>query len=76
MDKQPTLEQLLRMQVTTLPNGVPLRDKHGFPVKISPDFRIAIQDITDHGVRIIVHASGYDSDTLDFWVCGDKLEKI
>lgn len=62
------LENLLRMTVPVpagcvAPEGTPY----------SPDFRIAVQEVAEDGVRIIVHALGHDSDTLDAWVIGGQL---
>ena len=53
-----TLEELLRKQVAVDPDTT-----------FSPDFRVAVQEIyPDRGVRIIVHAHGYSSKTLDLVV--------
>lgn len=65
------LEQLLRMTVPVpagcvAPEGTPM----------SPEFRVAVQDITDDGVRVIVHASGHNSDTLDLLVRGNTLQQL
>lgn len=66
-----TLEQLLRMKVKGR-NLVNNKD-----VFYSPDFRIAVQEVDDNfGVRIIVHANGHNSDTVDFWVKNDTLTEI
>ena len=53
-----TLEDLLRMQVSN---------------KQSPDFRVRVQEITQDGVRIIIHADGHNSETKSFFVCGNTL---
>jgi len=66
-----TLEELLRMQVPVGPGCMNPPD-----TLMSPDFRIAVQEITSDGVRVIIHASGHDSDTLDFIVKGNDLEKV
>lgn len=63
-----TLEQLLKTKVFS--------QSFGNLVKISPDFRVAVQEIDEEkGVRIIIHALNYNSDTLDFWV-KDNILKI
>ena len=63
-----TLQKLLSMKIPT---------KHGITgeaIEISPEFRVAVQEIDPaRGVRIIVHALGHNSDTLDFWVHGDDI---
>lgn len=45
-------------------------------VNITPDFRVAVQKISDAGVHIIIHANGHSSDTLDYMVNGDELSRI
>ncbi len=70
LPQPPTLEQLLRM---TVPVGPDCLAPEGTPM--SPEFRVAVQEITDEGVRIIIHALGRDSDTGDFVVRGNKLER-
>ena len=60
-----TLEDLLCMRVET-DNGV----------KYTPDFRVAVQEVLPDGVRIIVHALGHNSSTLDFVVKGNVLSHI
>lgn len=65
------LEQLLRMTVPVpagcvAPEGTPM----------SPDFRVAVQEVTEEGVRIIVHAYGHDSETLDILVRGNTLQQL
>ena len=62
------LEQLLRMTVPVpagcvAPEGTPM----------SPEFMVSVQEIAEDGVRIIVHACGHDSETLDRWVISDHL---
>lgn len=62
------LEDLLRVTVPVpagcvAPEGTPM----------SPEFRVAVQEVAEDGVRIIVHALGHNSDTLDLWVIGDSL---
>ena len=63
------LQQLLEMTVTA-------KDKDGEPVEVSPEFRVAVQEITPDGVRIIIHANGYNSDTLDYVVQGNVLTVV
>lgn len=65
-----TLEELLRMQVEDVS---PVTDKK---VKFSPDFIISVQDVTEDGVEIIVHANGYSSETLDFCVKQNHLKPL
>ena len=69
-----TLEKLLRMEV-------PAKDKDGNVIKITPEFRLAVQDLEcvvdgKKGVRVIVHANGHNSDTVDLWVCGNQTRKF
>lgn len=66
-----TLESLLRM---TVPVGPGCIVPEGTPM--SPEFRVAVQQVMEDGVRIIVHASGYNSDTLDFIVRGNSLVPV
>lgn len=62
-----TLETLLQMTV-------PAKDKGGNDIRITPEFRVAVQHITESGCpRIIIHANGHNSDTLDFVVDGNEL---
>jgi hypothetical protein len=65
-----TLEELLRLQIDDIS---PVTKK---PIKYSPDFRLSVQEITNKGVRIIIHASSFPSETLDFWVNKNQLEQI
>ena len=45
------LEELLRMKI----DGISVvTDK---PIEFSPEFRVAVQEVTDEGVRIIIHAN-------------------
>lgn len=62
------LEELLRMKVES--EGI-----HG-KVEISPDFRVAVQKISDSGVHIIIHPAGHNGETLDYMVNGDELSQI
>lgn len=66
-----TLEQLLRM---TVPVGPGCVAPEGTPM--SPDFRIAVQEITADGVRVIVHPMGHNGETLDLNVVGDTVQKL
>lgn len=66
-----TLESLLRMTV-------PAQDKDGKVIQITPNFRLSVQETKamvngEPGVRIIIHADGHTSDTLDYVVAGDDL---
>ena len=62
------LEKLLRM---TVPVGHGCVAPEGTPM--SPEFRIAVQEVRENAVRVIIHANGHDSETLDRWVIGDQL---
>jgi hypothetical protein len=64
-----TLEELLRTKVKS-------KNKDYQDVEISPDFRVAVQNMTDAGVHVIVHPDGYDSETLDFVVSGNELTPL
>ena len=66
-----TLEELLRMTVPVGPGCVAPED-----TQMTPDFRIAVQGVSSDNVRIIIHAQGHDSDTLDFDVFGNELRPI
>lgn len=70
MNNQPLLEQLLRMKISTQAT------KESNPFEMTPDFRVAVQEITEDGVRIIIHANGYSSDTCDFMVRGNNLTAL
>lgn len=70
MTNKITLEQLLRMQVKA-PRVIP-----GSDTKYSPDFRVAVQEVTNDGVRIIIHPHGHDGETLDFVVTGNELRLV
>ena len=69
-ERKMSLEKLLKMKVKG-ENSVTKKE-----VEFSPDFRIAVQNITEKGVHIIVHANGHNSDTLDFLVKGNKLIQL
>ncbi len=67
-----TLQQLLGTLVTT-------QDKEGKDVQISPEFRVAVQQVVRDeggGIHFIIHANGYNSETLDFLVVGNELTPI
>jgi hypothetical protein len=66
-----TLEKLLRM---TVPVGPGCVAPEGTPM--SPEFRVAVQEITDEGVRFIIHANGHNSETMDFIARGDTLKRL
>ena len=66
LPRQPTLEQLLRMTV-----GVENKD-----TRFTPPFCVSVQGERDGGIHFIIHANGYDSETLDFIAKGDRLERI
>lgn len=66
-----TLEELLRV---TIPVGPGCVAPEGSPMP--PDFRVAVQDKHEHGVRFIIHAQGHDSETLDFTVKGNTLTPV
>ena len=61
-----TLEVLLGMKV-------PAKDKDGNPVEIQPDFLVKVQQTVGGRPHIVVHALGFNSETLDFVVNGNKL---
>jgi hypothetical protein len=64
------LEQLLRTKVKHT------MQTSGEVVEISPDFRVAVQSVEKAGVRIIIHANGYDSETLDLFVSGNNISQL
>lgn len=61
-----TLQDLLSMEVesTNISRGI---------IKVPPEFRVSVQEKTDQGVRIIIHADGHNSETMDLLVNGDNL---
>lgn len=61
-----TLEELLRMTVTK-------EVTTGSVAEIRPDFRIAVQEVSDKGVRVIIHPMNYNGDTLDFWIKNNEI---
>lgn len=66
-----TLEELLSMRV-----NVPWMGMMPRGTKMTPQFRVSVQETPGEGVHFIIHADGYDSDTLDFRVRGNELEVI
>jgi len=64
LPRQPTLEQLLRMTVA------------GERTYFTPPFCVSVQGERDGGIHFIIHADGYDSETLDFVARGDELERL
>lgn len=69
-----TLEDLLR---TKVPMSKDTHNVHGNDsMKVTPDFRVAVQEQTKKGVRIIIHPNGHNGATLDYWVVGDQLTAI
>jgi len=65
-----TLEDLLRMKV----DGFRAVDNK--KINVTPDFRVAVQRVTDQGVHFIIHAAGFDSETLDFVAVGNTLYEL
>lgn len=64
-----TLEELLRMQVLQkMPNNR--------VITYYPFFTVAVQGTSDQGVHFIIHAEGFDSETLDFWVKDNEITPI
>jgi hypothetical protein len=57
-------------------NGVLKEQGLSCEVDVTPEFRVAVQSITEDGVHIIIHANGHNSDTLDFIVSGDELQLL
>lgn len=70
MSNSKTLEDLLRMTV-------PAKDKDGNDIQITPEFRLAVQNFNkEGGIHFIVHANGYNSDTLDYIVKDNTLKYL
>lgn len=63
-----TIENLLRFQV----------DAEGTsgPVKITPDFRVAVQGEKHGGIHFIINADGHDSETLDLVARGNTVAHL
>lgn len=66
MSNQCLLEDLLNMKVES-------EDKDGKKVEVSPEFRVAVQNIGPNGTHIIIHPNGHNGDTLDFLVNANNL---
>ena len=64
-----TLQQLLETTVTS-------QDKDGNEVEVSPDFRVAVQQVKDGGLHFIIHPDGHNGETLDFVVTGNELKPL
>jgi len=64
-----TLQQLLETTVAS-------KDKDGNPVEISPDFRVAVQQVKNGGLHFIIHPDGHSGGTLDFVVRGNELKPL
>lgn len=64
-----TLQDLLSMTVESknISRGI---------IQVPPEFRVTVQEKTEQGVRIIIHADGHNSETMDFWVKGDELSPV
>lgn len=66
-----TLEELLKMNVCAK------SEVTGKEVMVSPGFIVLVQhECPNGGVHFIIHADGYNSDTLDFVVRGNDLEQL
>lgn len=61
-----TLQQLLETTVSS-------QDKNGNKVEVSPDFRVAVQQVKDSGLNFIIHPDGHSGETLGFVVIGNEL---
>lgn len=61
-----TLEQLLKTKM-------PVTDKDGHAIEVTPTFRVAVQGERNGGTHIIVHPAECSGDTLDFVVRGNEL---
>ena len=57
-----TLEQLLSMEIQSISPVT------GEDINFPPEFRVAVQEKTPNGVRVIIHAMNHDSDTLDLLI--------
>lgn len=71
LPQPPTLEELLRM---TVPVGPGCVAPEGTPM--TPEFRVAVQNVGDDGVHFLIHAVGHNSDTLDLVANGNQLTRI
>lgn len=61
-----TLEDLISMRVKS-------HDINDNDVLVSPDFRVSVQRFDDDGVHVIIHADGYNSETLDLCIQDDDV---
>jgi len=61
-----TLEELLRMTIK-------VKTITKLELDMTPEFRVSVQNVNNLGVHFIIHADGYDSETLDFVCSGDKI---
>lgn len=64
-----TLEDLLRMEVD-------VQSCNGEMLKMSPEFRVAVQRKKDDRIHFMIHPANYDGDTLDFVVQGNELKHL
>lgn len=64
-----TLQQLLETTVSS-------EDKDGNKVEVSPEFRVAVQQVKDGGLHFIIHPYGHNGETLDFVVHGNELTPL
>lgn len=62
-----TFEELLRTKHTT-------KNINDEEINVTPDYRIAVQEETEEGVRIIVHPMDYNGETLDLIVKGNEVK--
>lgn len=56
-------------------------DKDGNKIQITPQFRLSVQNLHwtnggDDAVHFIIHANGYNSETLDYVVYGDNVTEL
>ena len=64
-----TLEDLLRMKVK-------VKDISGKEIEMTPDFRVSVQHFKEDKIHFIIHPEGYNGETIDFVVKGNKLEYL
>lgn len=62
-----TLQELFEMQLETIS---PVSKKL---VKYSPNFVVSVKSIDSDGVRVIVHADGVNSDTIDLLITDNNV---
>ena len=65
----PTLEQLLRTKIKA-------RDINMRPIEVSPEFRVAVQRISQSGVHFIIHPVGVSGPTLDLVVNNNEIKYL